>query len=344
MTVCKLDAHEQQVLDNAKYFTVVVFRGRGVYDRVERPTREDARLQAKEMSLTTSRGVMVYAVDGPHQALIETVFSGEDIMTTFILVTHKANFTKPVVTSYADDAALKAAEAALKSGTEYLVFTGNNEELNELKVEEIVKLFNAIAPKGAAKTDEFHDRAAAETALAARLVEVAKAPKAAGAPRGKQPGPLNLASKVTPVRAGSSLHKLLDALVPGTNKIDAIAKHADIRDDQAKHRIKFVLATKHGIGHTVSADGVYSIAYPAGHTHETLVKHPEPPKADTAKEAKAKEKADKAAAEKAEKAAKIAADKEAAAKAKAEKAAKAATDKAAKAAAKKAAPAEGASA
>ena len=74
MTVCKLDAHEQQVLDNAKYFTVVVFRGRGVYDRVERPTREDARLQAKEMSLTTSRGVMVYAVDGPHQALIETVF------------------------------------------------------------------------------------------------------------------------------------------------------------------------------------------------------------------------------------------------------------------------------
>lgn len=75
-----------------------------------------------------------------------------------------------------------------------------------------------------------------------------------------------------PVREGSSLHAIMTAAAKGKT-IDDIAKAASIRPDQALHRLRHVLARKHGIGFiTDSNTGIIKLALPEGKTLNDAVK------------------------------------------------------------------------
>jgi len=69
-----LAEHEAWVKANAEYFTAVVFRGRGRYDRQERSSLELAREAARAMLPTANgRPVGIYAVQGVYEAHVENI-------------------------------------------------------------------------------------------------------------------------------------------------------------------------------------------------------------------------------------------------------------------------------
>jgi hypothetical protein len=59
--------HEREVAEGAVAFSVVAFRGRGVYDRREVPTLADARAAAGGMK--TDRPVGIYAIGADGRAV-----------------------------------------------------------------------------------------------------------------------------------------------------------------------------------------------------------------------------------------------------------------------------------
>jgi hypothetical protein len=67
----RLDRREQYILDHAEKFVATAFRDRGVFERIECQTIEEAREAARR--LATDRGAMIYAIAGKAQALVETV-------------------------------------------------------------------------------------------------------------------------------------------------------------------------------------------------------------------------------------------------------------------------------
>jgi hypothetical protein len=92
-----------------------------------------------------------------------------------------------------------------------------------------------------------------------------------GAPRSVR-GTLQV-GEFKPVRAWSSLHAILVAAAPGDKTMDQIAVAANVRTDQASHRLRHVIAQNHGIGHAKDPDtGVVTLRLPAGKTLDDAVK------------------------------------------------------------------------
>lgn len=65
------ERHLQAVLQNAESFTACAFLGRGKYERREAPSLEEARKLA--LAIKRDRPVLIYAIAGPHQVLVEAV-------------------------------------------------------------------------------------------------------------------------------------------------------------------------------------------------------------------------------------------------------------------------------
>ena len=74
--------HEANVIKNATQFIACEFRGRGTYRKESRPTRAGARLAAERLisqrdpkdPTCKGRPVLVYAWDGMHQVVCDTVY------------------------------------------------------------------------------------------------------------------------------------------------------------------------------------------------------------------------------------------------------------------------------
>ena len=66
----RLDPREKEILATATHFTVCVFRGRGEFTKCDAASLEEARRVAAWIE--TSRGAMIYAVNGMAQTLVET--------------------------------------------------------------------------------------------------------------------------------------------------------------------------------------------------------------------------------------------------------------------------------
>lgn len=67
------------IRDNAKYFTVVRHLGRGKYERVEKPTLQEAQETAGCMAQEAKRPYIIYAVtEGGHAAFVQSVMPTEE--------------------------------------------------------------------------------------------------------------------------------------------------------------------------------------------------------------------------------------------------------------------------
>lgn len=65
---------DSNIIANAEYFTIVCFRGVGVYDRKQRKTLQKARQLAKALAKETKRKYMIYAVNSKgNSAFVETI-------------------------------------------------------------------------------------------------------------------------------------------------------------------------------------------------------------------------------------------------------------------------------
>ncbi len=94
-----------------------------------------------------------------------------------------------------------------------------------------------------------------------------------GQPRAPR-GALQL-GEFKPVRRGSSLHKILDAVAEGGNAVGDIAASVGTDHVRVKHQLRHVLAKKHGIGHmTDSNTGAVTLVLPDGKTLEDAVRQP----------------------------------------------------------------------
>lgn len=69
-----LEAWDSWIREKADYYTVVVFRGRGMFDRRECKSLEQARGIAKQMASTSTRPAGIYAIRDNHQSHIENVY------------------------------------------------------------------------------------------------------------------------------------------------------------------------------------------------------------------------------------------------------------------------------
>jgi hypothetical protein len=72
------------------------------------------------------------------------------------------------------------------------------------------------------------------------------------------------------VRAGSSLARIVEAMIDGDKTLEQIAKAAGVQNDQAGHRIRHVLHVNHGVGYKVS-DGKIKIVFPKGFGPASMV-------------------------------------------------------------------------
>lgn len=94
-------------------------------------------------------------------------------------------------------------------------------------------------------------------------------PRAAGAPRSpRQVGAFK------PVRAGTSLARIVESAGKGGRKLADIAAEAGIREDQASHRLRHVLGVNHGVDYTRDAEGVITLVPPAGKTLADVIASP----------------------------------------------------------------------
>jgi hypothetical protein len=92
-----------------------------------------------------------------------------------------------------------------------------------------------------------------------------------GAPRAAR-GTLDI-GEFKPVRHGSSLHNIMKAAHSGNKTVEQIAEEAGVGTDQASHRLRHVLAKKHGIGFSKHPDtGVIKLEFPPGKTMADAVK------------------------------------------------------------------------
>lgn len=81
-----------------------------------------------------------------------------------------------------------------------------------------------------------------------------------------------------PVRASSSLGKILSLLMAGKHTMEQIVALSGVEngdvisaEDKVMHRIRFVLWGKHGVGHAVDDKGIVTGKLPAGFTIETML-------------------------------------------------------------------------
>jgi hypothetical protein len=82
-------------------------------------------------------------------------------------------------------------------------------------------------------------------------------------------------SAFKPIRAGTSIHRILEAAFPGDKTMADIAQQAGLREDQVKHRLRHVLGITHGIAHSTTEDGRIQIILPPGKMPNDLVLAPE---------------------------------------------------------------------
>ena len=78
-----------------------------------------------------------------------------------------------------------------------------------------------------------------------------------------------------PVRRGSSLHKILEAVDAGGNAVGDVAVIVGTDHVRVKHQLRHVLAKKHGIGHVADPDtGVLALVLPPGKVLGDAVRQP----------------------------------------------------------------------
>jgi len=87
--------------------------------------------------------------------------------------------------------------------------------------------------------------------------------KAAGAPRARSAAGELRIGEFKPVRSGTSLHGIIEGASSGL-PVSGIADKLHLREDQIRHRLRHVLAPKHGIGFAEDASGSVSLVFPKG--------------------------------------------------------------------------------
>lgn len=69
-----VDQRQQWMRDNAAYYTTVVFRGAGWYEKAEQNHIRLAEAQAERWANEYTKAVMIYAVVPPYDSLVEVVY------------------------------------------------------------------------------------------------------------------------------------------------------------------------------------------------------------------------------------------------------------------------------
>jgi hypothetical protein len=64
------EVYDAWIIENADYFTVVAFLGRGKYERHEVATLKEAKRMAKGLQAKTKRRYLIYAVKGTADAVV----------------------------------------------------------------------------------------------------------------------------------------------------------------------------------------------------------------------------------------------------------------------------------
>jgi hypothetical protein len=97
-------------------------------------------------------------------------------------------------------------------------------------------------------------------------------PEAAKLKAGRKPRqPRVVGKEFKPVRAGTSLSKIIESVNAGGKTVDDVAADAGIRPDQVLHRLRHVLGVNHGVDHKVDDKGHISLILPHGKRHADLI-------------------------------------------------------------------------
>lgn len=307
MALCSLDPHEQMVLDNVEHFNTTIFRGAGWFETVKSSTRFEARQRASEFAEGQRRKAMVYAVFGPHQALIETIEAGEVIMK-FILVSYTEHLKDLSVTLFTSAEGAQAAVDILPETTTAFAVADVASLAKAAGPKLMLDIYNRLRPEGTDPVAKFKTRdAAAEklfsllsekavegTVPDAEAVAAALAAKEAAKPARKvRTKKHSVALTGKPVRKGSSLANILTLMIAGKYTMAQIVEKSGVvggvvdAEGKVLHRIKFVLAVQHGVDHNIDVNGIVTAVLPKGFTAETMIVEPKAAAPKAEKPAKA---------------------------------------------------------
>jgi hypothetical protein len=147
------NARDQQIIDNADFFVATAFRGRGVYEKVECWTLDNAVIAGR--ALYDDRPVAIYAIWKGRQAHILNVNSPtETVMAKTILyvLAYSKDFSTLLIEPYTNReiaaAALEQVIAARGDTISASRLVESDEDLRQLPAEDVVGIFNKLCPEG----------------------------------------------------------------------------------------------------------------------------------------------------------------------------------------------------